>query len=881
MNKTRLMKINNFYLVIIVLFFQIKITSQIINKPQYLNPSLSLNERIDDLISRLTLEEKVSQMINESSAIPRLNIPGYSWWNEALHGVARAGIATVFPQAIGLAATWDDNLIYKVADIISTEARAKYHEGIRKNDRTQFKGLTIWSPNINIFRDPRWGRGQETYGEDPFLTSKIGLAFVKGLQGNNPKYFKTISTPKHFAVHSGPEKLRHQFNAVISKRDLEETYLPAFKTLVEDGKAYSVMGAYNSYMNEPCCANKILLDDILRDKWHFTGYVVSDCGAINDIWKNHKYVSTPAEAAAVAVRAGCDLNCGQTYLSLVDAVKKGLISENEIDRSLKRLFKARYKLGLFDPPDSVLYSNIPFSENNTEEHRKAALKTARESIVLLKNENNILPLNKNLKTIAVIGPNADDENVMFGNYNGLPSKAVTPLEGIKNTVSENTKILYAKGCNWLTPSNKLQVVTQNLVSTGDREGLHAEYFNNIDLSGKPVYESREKNFNINWIKTPPPKIGTNENFSVRWTGKIKMNETGKYIFSISADDGFRLFIDDKIILDAWQSQPVTTLEKEVSLIGNKKYDIKIEYFQAGGDALFKFQYTRVTNYDPFKDAENIASESDAVIFFGGISPSLEGEEMSVNFDGFDGGDRTNIKLPSIQDSLLKTLYLTGKPIVLVLMSGSALAVNWADEKLHAIVQSWYPGEEGGNAIADVLFGEYNPAGRLPVTFYKSVDQLPPFEDYDMEGRTYKYFKKEPLYPFGFGLSYSKFQYTNLQVPKKLIIGDSLIVKVDVKNSSDLDGDEVVQLYISCENSFYKVPIRSLKDFKRIHLNAGETQTIKFTLIPKQLAIVNNDGKRILVPSKLKIFVGGGQPDQSEKFKIPTLTSEIVLVRNNE
>jgi beta-glucosidase len=672
-----------------------------------MNSSLTVDQRVNDLVSRLSLEEKVHQMVGDSPAISRLGIPEYTWWNEALHGVARAGIATVFPQAIGLAATWDNSLIYEMADIISTEARAKYHQGIRTNDKTQLLGLTIWSPNINIFRDPRWGRGQETYGEDPYLTSQIGLSFVKGLQGNDPKYFKTIATPKHYAVHSGPESSRHYFDAIVDNYDFWETYLPAFETLIKDGHAYSIMGAYNRLKNVPCCADPVLLQSILRDKWKFDGFVVSDCGAIDDIWKEHKTVKTNAEAAAIAVKAGCDLNCGDTYLSLVDAVKKGLITESEIDVSLKRLFKARFLLGLFDPDEKVKYTSIPFSENDTEGHRKVALKIARESIVLLKNENHFLPLKKEVKTIAVIGPNANNERVMFGNYNGTPSKAATPLDGIKNKISSTTKVLYTKGCNWVTPANKLNLVTHNLLYTGEREknGLYASYYDNKDLTGEPMFIRHDKNFDFDWIKNPPKELKTKRNFSVRWKGLIAVPETGKYLFSITGDDGFRLFIDNKLVIDAWHSQPLTTKQNEFEMIGNRRYDIRLEYFQDGEDASLKFEYAMASDYDPFKEVAEMASKSDVVIFCGGISPSLEGEDMPVHVDGFDRGDRTKLDLPAIQDSLLKLLYKTGKPIVLVLMNGSALSVNWADKNLPAILESWYPGEEGGTAIADILFGD--------------------------------------------------------------------------------------------------------------------------------------------------------------------------------
>ncbi|HZL09686.1 MAG TPA: glycoside hydrolase family 3 C-terminal domain-containing protein [Prolixibacteraceae bacterium] len=840
------------------------------------DPSLSVEQRVTDLVSRLTLEEKVSQMVSVSPEISRLGIPACDWWNEALHGVARAGIATVFPQAIGMAATWDTNLIFDVADIISTEARAKYHEGIRTGDKTQFRGLTIWSPNINIFRDPRWGRGQETYGEDPFLTSRIGISFVKGLQGNNPKYLKTISTPKHFAVHSGPEPARHYFDAVTNPRDLWETYLPAFEALVREGGAMSVMSAYNRYLGEPCSSSPMLLQQILREKWGFKGYVVSDCDAILDIWHDHKTVKTDAEAAAISAKAGCDLNCGDTYLALVKAVNSGLITEKEIDVNLKRLFEARFRLGLFDPDELVEYAQIPFSANDTEGNRKVALKAAQESIILLKNSNKTLPLKKDLKTIAVIGPNASNERVMYGNYNGTPSKAVTPLEGIKNKVSANTKVLFAKGCNWVTPANKLEAVTQNLLSFGEKQGLHAEYFDNKLLEGTPVVDRVDKQIDFDWEVNPPNRMNMKTNFSARWTGILNLPESGKYMLSLTGDDGYRMYIDNELIFDKWQNQPLTVSQKEFEMVGGKDYDIRIEYFQSGGDGVIRFEYALNQAYDPMKEATDIASQSDVVIFFGGISPLLEGEEMKVNYEGFNSGDRVKIDLPAIQDSLLRILYATGKPVVLVLMSGSALAVNWADQNLPAIMQSWYPGEEGGTAVADVLFGDFNPAGRLPITFYKSADQLPPFEDYAMKGRTYRYFEGEPLYPFGFGLSYSTYQYSNLKCTQAIKTGESLGISADVKNTSLVAGEEVVQFYTKLESSSYPTPIRSLQGFQRISLNPGEKKTVTFKLNPRQMSVVDDNGKRLIVPGNLMLSIGGGQPNQAKKLNIATISGKVKI-----
>jgi beta-glucosidase len=694
--------------------------------PPYKDPSLPIERRVDDLIKRMTLEEKVSQMMNAAPAIKRLDIPEYDWWNEGLHGVARAGYATVFPQAIGLAAMWDTNLMFSVADVISTEARAKYNESVRRGERGRYKGLTFWSPNINIFRDPRWGRGQETYGEDPFLTSRMGVAFVKGLQGNDPRYLKVVATPKHYAVHSGPEPERHGFDAKAFERDLRETYLPAFRATVVEGQAASVMCAYNRTNGAPCCANKELLTNILRKEWNFGGYVVSDCGAITDIWKGHHFADSEASASALAVKAGTDLSCGREYASLIQAVKDGLMSEAEIDTALKRLLTARFRLGMFDPPEIVPYSRIPFSENDSPAHRELALKAARESIVLLKNENNTLPLKKDVQTIAIIGPNADTLEVLLGNYNGQPSKFVTPLAGIRSKVSPATKVLYSQG---------------------------------TDKLGAPA-------------RTASP----------------------------SGDKTLR------------------------------------------ADALDK------------------ARQADVVVMVMGISPLVEGEEMKVNLEGFRGGDRTDITLPKAQEDLLKEIKALGKPVVLVLMNGSALAVNWADKNIEAIIEAWYPGEEGGAGLADVLFGDYNPGGRLPVTFYKSVSQLPPFEDYSMRGRTYRYFKNDPLYPFGFGLSYTKFKYSNLRLSARSVqAGESVQVSAEVENVGGRAGDEVVELYVTDVLASVPVPIRSLKGINRIFLKPGEKRRVSFTLSPEQLSLIDDHGKRVLEPGEFLVTIGGKQP----------------------
>lgn len=693
--------------------------------PPYKNPSLPIEKRVDDLVSRMTFEEKVSQMMNAAAPIERLGIPEYEWWNEALHGVARAGYATVFPQAIGLAAAWDSRLMFDVADVISTEARAKHHEFVRNNQHARYQGLTFWSPNINIFRDPRWGRGQETYGEDPYLTAKLGVAFVKGLQGGDPRYLKVIATPKHYAVHSGPEPERHGFDAKASERDLRETYLPAFRETVVKGRAASVMCAYNRTNTEPCCANKELMIDILRKEWGFDGYVVSDCGGVTDIWKGHRFAKSEAEASAVAVKAGTDLACGREYGALIEAVKTGLISERDIDLSLKRLMTARFKLGMFDPPEMVPYARIPFSENDTPAHRELALKAARESIVLLKNENNSLPLKKNIKTIAVIGPNADAPEVLLGNYSGRPSKSVTPLAALRNAVSGDTEVLYALGAT-LSGEAVVPVPASALTvnGKGSQAGFKGEYFSNQELQGQAATLRIDPQINFDWGRyKPTPQVSEN-NFSVRWTGKLTPLESGTYKLGATADDGVRLYLDGKLLIDAWASNPTKTVTKEVNLEAGRAYDVRMEYYQYNREAIAKL----VWSYPHFverqiEEAVNTARQADVAIVVLGLSAALEGEEMTVSTEGFRGGDRTDISLPKGQEALLKAVIATGKPVVLLLLNGSALAVNWAIENVPAIVEAWYPGEEGGAAIADVLFWRLQscgPASRHVLQIRRSV-----------------------------------------------------------------------------------------------------------------------------------------------------------------
>lgn len=694
--------------------------------PAYKNESLSFEERAKDLVSRMDLMEKLSQMTHKAAAVPRLGIPFYNWWNEALHGVARAGVATVFPQAIGMAATFDEDLLHEIADIISTEGRAKYHEAAKKEDRDIYKGLTFWSPNINIFRDPRWGRGHETYGEDPYLTGRLGVAFIKGLQGNDEKYMKAAACAKHFAVHSGPESERHSFDAVVSKKDLYETYLPAFKEAVKEAKVEAVMGAYNRTNGEPCCGSKTLLNDILREDWGFQGHVTSDCWAIKDFHEHHHVTSNALESIALALNNGCDLNCGNMYLNAKLAYNEGLITEETIDKSVTRLMATRMKLGMFDDDEKVPYASIPYEMNDCKEHRDFSRKVAEKTLVLLKNENSILPLDKNkLKSIAVIGPNANSRDALIGNYFGTASKYVTVLEGIQQAVSPDTRVYYSEGCH--------------------------------------LYR-------------------------------------------------------DKV----------------------------------GGLSMAK---------DRFAEAVSVAERADVVIMCMGLDANIEGEEGDASNE-YASEDKKHLNLPGVQQDLVEEIYKTGKPIILVLLSGSALAVTWAEEHLPAIVQAWYPGQEGGNAIASMLFGDFSPAGRLPVTFYKSTEELPDFRDYSMKNRTYRYMTNEALYPFGYGLSYTKFEYSDLLIGNNNIQpGESIVLKARVKNVGQYESDETVQLYLKDIEASVEVPKLELKGIKKVHLRPGEEIEVSFEVTARQMTLIDNDGKCILEPGNFEVFIGGSQPDE--------------------
>jgi len=835
------------------------------------NPDLPMEKRVDDLVSRLTVQEKIDQLLYQAPAIDRLGIPKYNWWNECLHGVARAGYATVFPQSVSIAASWDKNLIYDVASVISDEARAKHHEFVRRGERGIYQGLTFWSPNINIFRDPRWGRGHETYGEDPYLTGQMGKEFVLGLQGDDPNYLKVVATAKHFAVHSGPEPLRHEFDANVSERDLRETYLPAFRTLVVDGKVYSVMGAYNRFRGEACCANQELFH-ILRDEWGFDGYVVSDCGAISDIWKYHKVVPDAASAAALAVKRGCDLNCGSTYEALDEAVRKGLITEKDIDVAVKRLFTARFKLGMFDPVERVEYAQIPYSVNNNPAHNTLAREAARESIVLLKNENKMLPLSKSIKTVAVIGPNADDVQSLWGNYNGIPVNPVTVLHGIKNKLEPQANVLYAQGCDLAEGIPEFEPIPSIYLETPDGEqGIRGEYFDNNNLEGKPLFSQVDDQIDFVWdMDTPDPRLETDE-YSIRWTGYLIAPKTGTFYISGWGKPYLKITYQGKDIAGGNHEHSASIEPIEVKLEAGKRYEIEADYKNYYGDATARLLWS-VPQNNMLEQAVETAQKADVVILALGLNERLEGEEMKIHLEGFSGGDRTNLDLPKTQRELMKAIYDTGKPVVLVLINGSALSVNWAAENIPAILAAGYPGQQGGNAIADVLFGDYNPAGRLPVTYYESVDQLPSFEDYDMEGRTYRYFHQEPLYPFGYGLSYSRFNYDNLQIQQRRSVNETVKVTVEVTNTGDLDGDEVVQLYVTDEKASTPRPVRQLEGFERVHLKKGETKTVEFNLEPRQLSLINKKDQRVVEPGWFTVSVGGEQPGFSGRTDAATTTT---------
>ncbi|MBK9511206.1 MAG: glycoside hydrolase family 3 C-terminal domain-containing protein [Cytophagaceae bacterium] len=841
--------------------------------------NLTREQRINDLVSRLTLDEKVRQMIHSAPSIPHLGIPAYDWWSETLHGVARTPYSvTVYPQAIALAATWNPQGIKNMGRFSGIEGRAVYYRSLREGRNNQrYSGLTFWTPNINIFRDPRWGRGQETYGEDPFLTKTIGSAIVAGLQGDDPNFLLAAACAKHFAVHSGPEPSRHVDNFYPSKYDLWDTYLPAFKELVTKSKVEGVMCAYNRVDNQPCCGNDLLMTDILKNQWKFDGYVTSDCWGIEDIFRFHKTHKDATSAAADAVLHGTDVECGNNvFHSLKEGVKTGLITEKQIDESIKHLFRTRYRLGMFDSPDLVSYSKIPETALESPEHKALSLQLAQQSMVLLKNSKNTLPLKKSIKKIAVIGPNADNGIAILGNYNGLPSKLTTVLEGIKNKLGSEVEVMYEKAINYtndtlFVPDNKIVLTYDN------QKGVLAEYYNNDSLGGNPVISRREEGINNYWTDGKSPGDGVDkDHFSARYISYFVAEETDTLNFEAQGDDFYRVMIDRKVVINAWERNRWGARHIKVPVVKGRKYEIKVEFKQIEGNSLIRFfagKYEK-TNLAQLNDR---VKDADAIIFVGGISPALEGEEMPVNLPGFNGGDRTSIMLPNVQTELMKSLKNTGKPLVFVMMSGSAVAIPWEEDNVPAILNAWYGGESAGTAVADILFGDYNPSGKLPVTFYKSDSDLPDFLDYSMDNRTYRYFKGQALYPFGYGLSFTTFKYGNLILPKTLAKGMPLEVEVSVTNSGKLAGEEVVQLYVSHQKINGKAPIRALKGFLRISLKPGETQVVKMQLSVEDLSIISENGEEVQPVGEMVISVGGGQPGMKNKTTSKVISKKMRVI----
>ncbi|MBK6949523.1 MAG: glycoside hydrolase family 3 C-terminal domain-containing protein [Haliscomenobacter sp.] len=845
------------------------------------NPQLPVEQRINDLISRLTLEEKVAQMLNGTPAVSRLGILGYDWWSEVLHGVARTPFrVTVFPQAIGMAATWDTVSLFQMADISALEGRAIYNKALKLNrSHERYLGLTYWTPNINIFRDPRWGRGQETYGEDPFLTAMLGKAFVHGLQGNDPNYLKAAACAKHFAVHSGPEPTRHSDDIHPSAYDLWDTYLPAFKELVVNAQVAGVMCAYNAVDTQPCCANDMLMNDILRKQWNFTGYVTSDCWALDDFFRFHKTHPDAQTAAVDALVHGTDVECGvSVYKTLLESVTTGMIAESQLDISLRRLFAIRYRLGQFDPPSMVKYAQTPESVLEAPDHQAHALKMARQSIVLLKNEKQTLPLSKNLKKIAVLGPNAQNEIAVLGNYNGIPTEIVTVLEGIKAKVGPGVEVVYEQAIQHANDTLFVEAGLPGTLQWEGKPGFRAQYFPNRNLEGTPLLDRMEPRIDLHWYEGGDLIPGVPAtNFSARFTSSFVAAENGTITLQLEADDGYRLFINDQQVLNAWERNRWGARTYTLNMRKGTSYKITLEYWQGGGKADVRLTPGRFRKTD-FTALANRLKDADVFIFAGGISPQLEGEEMPVEVPGFKGGDRTSILLPAVQTELMKALKATGKPVVFVMMTGSAIAIPWEDQNIPAILNAWYGGQSAGSAIADVLFGDYNPAGRLPVTFYKSDSDLPGFLNYDMTGRTYRYFKGEALYPFGYGLSYSTFRYDKLSVPSKVKSGKPLTVRVRVTNTGEMDGEEVAQLYVSHPGIPGKAPLRALKGFQRMPLKSGERRMLSFTLTPEMLSLINEEGTTYQPQGKLNIHAGGGQPGQGRTSSSNVLTKPVNVVK---
>ena len=828
----------------------------------YKDMALSAQERAADLVHRMTLEEKASQLVNQARAIPRLGVDAYDWWSESLHGVAVNG-TTEFPEPIGLAATFDAPGIHEMATAIGIEGRIKHVQAERAGHSNIFEGLDFWAPNVNIFRDPRWGRGQETYGEDPFLSARMAVAFVTGMQGSDPNYYRVISTPKHFAVHSGPEPTRHFADIDVSRHDQEDTYLPAFRAAVVEGHAGSVMCAYNAVNGQPACANDFLLEHTLRGAWQFQGYVVSDCGAVRDIGNGHHYRPSQAEASAIALEHGMDNECvdffqkvtdDHDYRPYIEAVQQGYLSERAIDTALVRLFTARMRLGMFDPPDKVPYTRLDEKQLDSPAHRTLARRLANESMVLLKNDG-VLPL-KAVKNILLVGPLADQTAVLLGNYNGIPTHTVSVLEGMRAEFP-GAKINYVPGTAFL--SNQGSPVPSTVFTTPEGQpGLKAEYSagQSLDSRSAPFASRVEPNVDLKDSNLPDPARGKSA-LSVHWTGFIHPTESGDYLLGIKATGSASVSVDDSQIVQMYNAG--TSLGR-VHLEQGHAVRLDVEFGQGGGRNLQAQLIWSPVSDSPDPAAMAAAKEADVVIAVVGITSRLEGEEMKVDQPGFLGGDRTNLDMPKQEEDLVQALFASGKPLIVVLMNGSALGVNWEKAHAAAILESWYSGEEGGSAVAQTLSGKNNPAGRLPVTFYKDVQQLPSFEDYSMKGRTYRYFKGEPLWPFGYGLSYTTFQYGAMSVPQVPVnAGDPLNVAVTVTNAGAFAGDEVVQLYLKFPD-LPGAPVRALRGFQRIHLAPNATQKVEFHLQPRDLSMVTETGDIIVAQGQYTVSIGGGQPE---------------------
>lgn len=843
-------------------------------EPSYKDASLSPERRAELLVKELTLEEKAHLMMDGSRSVERLGIKPYNWWNEALHGVARAGLATVFPQPIGMAASFNPEMVYEVFNAVSDEARAKNTYYASQDSRERYQGLTMWTPTVNIYRDPRWGRGIETYGEDPYLTSRMGVMVVKGLQGPaDGKYDKLHACAKHFAVHSGPEWNRHSFNAEnIKPRDLYETYLPPFEALVKEGKVEEVMCAYNRFEGEPCCGSNRLLMQILRDEWGFDGIVVSDCGAIADFYNDRGHHTHPdaESASAAAVVSGTDLECGSSYKALVESVKKGLISEEKVNTSVKRLLKARFELGEMDDLEKVSWAKIPFSVVASAAHDSLALKIARKSMTLLMNKDNFLPLRRGGLTVAVMGPNANDSVMQWGNYNGMPPHTVTILDGVRNLLGADDKLIYEQGCPWVERTLIHSAFSQ--CKSVDGPGFTARYWNNLTREGSPVTTTQVTTpfrFCTSGATVFAPGVNLTD-FSATYNSVFTPVQSGEIVLEVYCYGNGRLRVNGEEVKSFSNKHGARKTTHAMKVQAGQSYDIELDFEYLRSDAQLNFDLGFKREVDIQKSVEQV-KEADIVIFASGISPSLEGEEMGVNLPGFKKGDRTDIELPAVQRELIDALYRAGKKIVLVNCSGSPIGLEPETKKCEAILQAWYPGQQGGTAVAEVLFGDYNPAGRLPVTFYRNVSQLPDFEDYNMAGRTYRYMQDTPLFPFGYGLSYTTFSYDKVVLDKsEVTAGQTLKLTVPVTNTGKRDGEEVVQVYLKKQGDA-EGPVKTLRAFKRVFIPAGQTTNIEFDLKDKELEWWDEQTNTVRVCSgTYDIMVGGSSEDESLQQTLVTI-----------